>query len=136
VISGINHITFAVRDVEESFDFYAGVLGLKPVLRWSKGAYLTAGVTWIAIVLDDSSRGDMLSEYSHVAFSVPRDHFRDLSERITASGAVVWQENRSEGDSLYFSDPNGHKLEIHASDLETRVDSAKANLWPGLKVFE
>jgi len=34
-----------------------------------------------------------------------------------ASGAEVWQENGTEGDSLYCLDPDGHKLETHASDL-------------------
>ena len=36
-----------------------------------------------------------------------------------------WQENRSPGDSFYFLDPNGHKLEIHVSDLDARVKTLK-----------
>jgi hypothetical protein len=30
-----------------------------------------------------------------------------------------------EVQSLYFPDPNGHKLEIHVSDLAARIKSAK-----------
>jgi len=58
-----------------------------------------------------------------------------MSERIKKSGADIWQENRTEGDSLYFVDPNGHKLEIHASDLETRLKIFKENPWDGLEFF-
>jgi catechol 2,3-dioxygenase-like lactoylglutathione lyase family enzyme len=125
-----------VRDLGESYDFYTAVLGLKPVLRWSNGAYFTAGETWVAVVQDERARGEVLPEYSHIAFSVPAEEFLALRDRIIGAGAVIWQENRSEGDSLYFSDPNGHKLEIHVSDLRARVASAKASPWPGLQVFD
>jgi catechol 2,3-dioxygenase-like lactoylglutathione lyase family enzyme len=125
-----------VRDVEESFHFYATVLGFRPVARWPTGAYFTAGHTWVAIVLDESVRDGMLPEYSHIAFSARSGEFQSLCQRIIESGAVIWQENETEGDSLYFSDPNGHKLEIHASDLEARVASAKGEHWPGLEIFE
>ena len=39
------------------------------------------------------------------------------------------------GASLYFLDPNGHKLEIHASDLEARLLSARERPWEGLELF-
>ena len=58
-----------------------------------------------------------------------------MRERIKNSGAEIWQENWTEGDSLYFVDPNGHKLEIHASDLEARLESARQNPWEGLEFF-
>ncbi|KPJ49965.1 glutathione transferase, partial [candidate division TA06 bacterium DG_26] len=33
MIRGINHITLAVRDIDESFKFYADVLGFKPIQK-------------------------------------------------------------------------------------------------------
>jgi hypothetical protein len=59
-----------------------------------------------------------------------------MCQRIKASGATIWQDNWTEGDSLYFVDPNGHKLEIHCSDLATRLKSAHENPWDGLVFFE
>lgn len=32
------------------------------------------------------------------------------------------EENLSEGDSLYFLDPDGHKLELHVGSLQSRLD--------------
>ena len=135
MIRGINHITLSVQDIERSFAFYTRVLGLQPIARWPKGAYLVAGDVWIALVVDAAARTQPLSEYTHIAFTVTADQFAAISQAIHAAGAPIWQENWMEGDSLYFVDPNGHKLEIHASDLATRIRSAKAQPWDGLEFF-
>ena len=47
----------------------------------------------------------------------------------------LWQDNWTEGDSLYVTDPNGHKLEIHSSDLAARIAAAKENPWDGLEFY-
>ena len=110
-ITGVNHVTFSVRAVEPSFDFYCRVLGFRPVAKWPKGGYLLAGSTWIALVQDDAVRDGPLPEYSHVAFTVSAEAFEAVSRRIREAGAPIWQSNRSEGASLYFLDPNGIRLE-------------------------
>lgn len=135
MITGVNHVTLSIREVEESFRFYTEVLGFKPLARWPKGAYLLAGDMWIALVLDERLRSGALPEYTHIAFTISPQGFAPMSERIQASGARLWQENWTEGDSLYFLDPNGHKLEIHASDWQTRLRTAKAQPWEGLEFF-
>ena len=42
------------------------------------------------------------------------------------SGIKEWQKNWTKGHSFYFVDPNGHKLENHVSDLETRNEDTIA----------
>jgi len=135
IITGVNHITLSVKDVDQSFDFYTKVLGFKPVAKWAKGAYLLAGDIWICLFLDHHTRKSKLPEFTHIAFTVSEQDFKIMSERIKKSGAEIWQENQTEGGSLYFVDPNEHKLEIHASDLDTRVKTLKDNPWEGLEVF-
>ncbi len=135
MIKGINHITLSIKDVQESFNFYVQVLGFRPVARWTTGAYLLAGDTWIAIVLDEHVRERALPEYTHVAFTVSDEDWQSLSQRIRQSGAEIWQDNWSEGASLYFLDPNGHKLEIHVSDLETRIRTTKEDPWDDIEFF-
>jgi len=136
VITGINHITLAIADVERSFTFYTSVLGFRPIAKWPLGAYLLVGDTWIAQVTDQHTRQAALPEYTHIAFAISAQDIGPLSDRIRASGATIWQENWTEGDSLYFLDPDGHKLEIHASDLAARIATAKAQPWDGLTFFD
>jgi catechol 2,3-dioxygenase-like lactoylglutathione lyase family enzyme len=123
MINGLNHITISVRDLERSFSFYMRTLGLKPLMKHDRGAYLLAGDLWFCLSLDEQTRSEPLAEYTHFAFSVEQKDFAALSERIQNSGAKVWKENKSEGDSLYFLDPDGHKLEIHVGSWRSRLEA-------------
>lgn len=136
MITGLNHITLAVRDLDRAFAFYGDVLGLKPVARWPKGAYFSAGDLWLALTLDAHTRDGPLPEYTHVAFTVTPDDFDAMCRRIEVSHAATWQANTSEGASHYFLDPDGHKLEIHVSDLSARIRAAKGNPWPGFTILD
>ena len=136
MISAINHITLSIRNLETSFDFYTKVLGLRPVARWYKGAYLEAGGNWVCLTLDLDVRSACLPEYTHTAFTVSSDDFPLLVDRLRQIGAVCWQENHSPGDSHYFLDPDGHKLEIHTSTLADRIIAMKQNPPKDLILFD
>ena len=135
MITGVNHLTFSVRSLEESIGFYTGMLGFRLVSRGEGEAHLLAGDAWVVLIPDPSTRDDALVEYTHAAFSVYAEDFDTLEQQIRRSGAEIWQENRTEGDSLYFLDPNGHKLEIHASDLQTRIKTDKENPPEGMEFY-
>lgn len=126
-IRGINHVTFSVRSLEESFNFYKDVLGFKPLMRKGPSAYFLAGDLWFCIEEDSSVRVRELPEYTHIAFDVEQCYFSSISDRVKASGAKIFKENNSEGDSIYFLDPNGHKLEIHAGDWQSRLAAYKSH---------
>ncbi len=135
MIQGVNHITLSVRDIERSFHFYTAVLGMMPRAKWPQGAYLLAGELWLALVVDEGVRERPFPEYSHIAFTVSSDDFTRMCQQILQANTPLWQANTTEGDSLYFLDPDDHKLEIHASDLETRLKTAQKRPWPGLEIF-
>lgn len=135
MITGANHVTFAVSDLERSFRFYRDVLGLKPLCRWPQGAYLLAGELWICLSLDTNTRAAPLPEYTHTAFSISEADFETMAAKVRNSGAGVWKENKSEGASLYFLDPDGHKLEIHASDWQRRLETYRAQTPDGMEFF-
>lgn len=134
-ISGINHVTLAVRDLKKSFQFYQTVLGFRPLAKWNKGAYFLVGDLWFCLIEDDRVNESVRNDYTHIAFTVSQEDFDPICARIKSSGVQIWQENASEGASLYFSDPNNHKLEVHASDLETRLKTIKEKPWDGLEVY-
>ena len=134
-VKGLNHITLSVNDLPASLDFYTKVLELSRAAQWPGGAYLTEGDFWIALVLDREACLPPSSGHTHFAFTVERADFSGLAEKIIASGAGVWRENQSEGDSLYFLDPAGHRLEIHCGDLDTRLADARQHPWEGLEIF-
>lgn len=121
MITGMNHLTLSVRSLSASFRFYEKVLGLRPILKRGKSAYFLAGDFWLCLEEDPAARSGPLAEYTYFAFSVGEEDFATLAARIRESGAEVFKENRSEGPSLYFLDPNGHKLEVHVGDWRSRL---------------
>ena len=133
MITGINHITLAVSNLKASFAFYRDIVGLTPVAIWANGAYLAAGSDWVCLTLDANTRQKPLPEYTHVAFSIDEESLRALKETLREKEIGIWQENHSEGASVYFLDPDGHKLEAHRGDLQSRMKSLQNQ--PGLSLF-
>ena len=121
-VRGLNHVTLAVADLDRAFAFYTDLLGLTPLARWDRGAYLLAGTTWICLSKGTPAATDP-NDYSHFAFDISPSKFEQLSHRLATAGATIWQPNTSEGASLYFLDPDGHKLEIHVGDWQSRLDT-------------
>ncbi len=136
MIGDLNHLTLSVRDLDRAFVFYADVLGCRPLARWSRGAYLLAGnATWLCLALDSRTRAAPLPECTHAAFTVAGDAFAEAVRRIRDSGAPSWRENTSEGDSIYFLDPDGHKLELHVGDWRSRLAACRARPYDGMIFF-
>lgn len=123
MLTGLNHITLAVSDVSASFNFYVETLGFTPRAQWKNGAYLSLGELWLCLSLDTLSIG---KDYTHYAFSIEDEVFDAFAERLKSAGVIEWKVNKSEGKSLYFLDPGGHKLELHAGDLDSRLNACRA----------
>jgi len=134
-ITGINHITLAVADVQRSMTFYRDVLGCSVRAVWNDGAYLEAGPLWLCLSRDDLVRTSPHPDYTHFAFSIPHEAFAEISDKLKAN-CDIWKDNRSEGASIYFLDPDGHKLEIHVGDLETRLAHYRSDPSKGVQIFD
>ena len=134
-IQGVNHITLSVRDLSASFQFYTKVLLCQPIVKWHRGAYLQAGSLWLCLSVDAHTRNKALPEYTHIAFDVNEFDLKILSDRIRQATMRIWKENTSEGESLYFLDPDGHRLELHAASLQDRLSSLKLAPYKGLEWF-
>ena len=126
MIRGLNHLTLAVRDLDRAVPFYAEGLGARLVRRWPGGAYLTLGDLWLCLSLDRSAEGGR--DYTHAAFDVSAGEFDAAVGRLRAAGAREWKQNRSEGESHYFLDPDGHRLELHVGTLQSRLAAVECCL--------
>jgi catechol 2,3-dioxygenase-like lactoylglutathione lyase family enzyme len=132
-VRGLNHLTLAVTDLQRSIAFYRDVLGFGLRAFWAKGAYLEAGALWLCLSLEGSAPSDARRDYTHFAFDVAMDEFDTLAERVRRQ-AAIWKDNRSEGASLYFLDPDGHRLELHVGSLASRLAAYQANPKSGVTI--
>ena len=124
-VTGLNHLTLAVAELDRSLAFYRDLLGFQLRAQGSDFAYLEAGSLWLCLSRDAAARRSTHPDYTHVALSVAPGDFDRLAEQVKAV-APVWKDNRSEGNSLYFLDPDGHKLELHVGSLNTRLAHYRA----------
>ncbi|WP_426505481.1 fosfomycin resistance glutathione transferase [Serratia proteamaculans] len=132
MLTGLNHITLAVSNLAKSLNFYVETLGFTPKAKWAHGAYLSLGELWLCLSVDKASVGD---DYTHYAFSIPTEEFDVFVERLRSSGVTEWKTNKSEGKSVYFLDPDGHRLEIHDGDLESRLRACRTQPYEGMEFF-
>ncbi len=137
MLTGLNHLTLAVTDVERSVAFYTDLLGWKPAAVWDGGAYLTLGDLWICLSLDPARAVvPPQADYTHYAFTIAQQDFEAFRARLLGEGVIEWRKNRSEGDSFYFLDPDGHQLEAHAGDLHSRLAACRLQPYAGMRFFD
>lgn len=130
MLTGINHITLSVKDIDRSLDFYINQLGFTGCVKWNSGAYLKLVDFWLCLLQDIPS---ISNDCSHMAFTVSEENFMIVSKKIVQNKFSQWKVNTSEGQSLYFLDPDGHKLEIHVGTLESRLQSLKLQPYKGME---
>ena len=139
MITSLNHMTLAVTDIERSFDFYRNVMGLTPLCRWDKGAYFLAGDVWFSLNVDPTrsatikDRG-LTDDYTHYAFSVSDSDFIPMRQKLLDAGVLEFQPSKSPGQSFYFVDPDGHKLEIHVGNWKNRMNALRDK--PNITFFD
>ncbi len=129
LLRGLNHITIVVKDLDKSFEFYTKLLGMKKHAKWNMGAYLSLGDLWFCLNVDKRNKS---SDSSHISFDISKNDFEKMKNMLLKNDIEIWKENKSEGESLYFLDPDNHKLEIHVGSLQSRLNSLKINPFEGL----
>ncbi|MEO6676780.1 MAG: fosfomycin resistance glutathione transferase [Pseudomonas sp.] len=136
MLTGLNHLTLAVTDLNRSVAFYQNLLQLRLDATWDTGAYLSLPGLWLCLSLDPLRKPEAGADYTHYAFSLNAADFQPFVERLRSAGVKEWRDNRSEGASFYFLDPDGHKLEVHVGDLASRLDACRQKPYAGMKFFD
>ncbi len=130
MITGVNHVTLVVADLERSLAFWREFLGLTLRARSARLAYLEGGSLWLCLECGTPAPA---RDDSHIAFSCAPADFATLEARL--ADASHSKRNHSEGESLYILDPDGHKLEIHLGTLESRLAHYRATCPEGVQIL-
>ena len=134
MIESISHITFIVKDIDRTTQFFRTVFDAEEVYDGARKNYsisyekfFVVGGVWVALMA-----GEPLSErsYNHVSFKVPEAEFDDYLSRIKQLVLEILPgRKRIEGEarSIYFYDYDNHLFELHSGTLSERITSYKGN---------
>lgn len=136
MLQGLNHLTLSVSCLETSFNFYTQTLGCKPLARWKWGAYLLAGDLWLCLSLNNHLDRSRFLNYTHIAFTVSPEFLRQCRQNLEGLNLTLWQENTSEGDSLYILDPDNYQLELHVGNWQTRLLATKQDPYADMIFYD
>jgi catechol 2,3-dioxygenase-like lactoylglutathione lyase family enzyme len=119
---GLDHVAIAVEDVERSQRFYGEVLGLERAHEaWDVPIVMAANGSGVAIFDKELHPGDGDGQPDvrilHIAFRVDREGFEHAREELTAQGLEARFSDHGISHSIYFTDPDGHQLELTTYDV-------------------
>jgi len=119
--SQIKETCLYVQDIEKSYDFYQGLLGLEVIGRADgRHIFFRAGTSVLLCFIAENSKTKTsppphyATGKQHFAFEVAQDAYSKTKAQITSLGievidVLVWKSGQ---ESFYFNDPDGHVLEV------------------------
>src|SRR5215831_5862863 len=119
IARSLNHVSFAVRDLNRSLAFYRDILGLQPVPRPDlgiPGAWLGAGAAQIHLIevpadFDVGTPPPTLNPLGgHTAFAI--DDYAATLAMLRARGLEVLAIEPSQ--QMWVKDPDGNVIELIA----------------------
>jgi len=128
-IKGLNHITFAVENIERSIEFYQTVLNAKLLARGKGLAYFDVAGMWIALNVEKNIPSiEREKTYTHISFSMTEEDQAKFMKHLEIN-EIEYQRGRSrnprEGHSVYVRDYDGHLFEFHNKTRKDRLDYYK-----------
>ncbi|WP_077317946.1 metallothiol transferase FosB [Virgibacillus proomii] len=124
-IQGINHLLFSVSDLKRSIKFYQQVFDATLLVQGRRTAYFDFNGLWLALNEEkDIPRQEFHQSYTHIAFTIDEDDFQAMYDKLKALRVNILEgrkrDNRDK-QSIYFTDPDGHKFEFHTGFLADRL---------------
>lgn len=124
-IEGINHICISVSDLEQSIRFYEQVFEATLNVAGRRLAYLDLNGLWIALNEEKNiPRNDIHHSYTHLAFTIREEDFdpwKDKLHKLEVKLLPGRERDERDKKSIYFTDPDGHKFELHTGTRNDRM---------------
>ena len=126
-VEDIDHVALAVRNVEQSARWYQETLGLQRLYQDAWGSYpAVVGIGSTAIALfpvqsedpKPSPERDVIA-MRHLAFRATGESFSRAQDLLQSRGIQFEFQDHDIAHSIYFEDPDGHRLEITTYDIDS-----------------
>ncbi|HUC11731.1 MAG TPA: VOC family protein [Stellaceae bacterium] len=110
--SGIDHIVLHCKDVARSKRFYTDVLGMTVYRDDGRHVFMHAGAQGVALFESaDAAPFAAGTDMNHLALSVADGTYQSLKAELERHGVAV-SGRPGEDHCIYFSDPDGHRLQL------------------------
>jgi catechol 2,3-dioxygenase-like lactoylglutathione lyase family enzyme len=124
-LEGIDHVALSVSDLERSARWYIDVLGFEHRYKgmWDGvPVFIGKGTTALALFPRKSSEEPAAASRGgtgmlHLAFRATRAGFLRAQAELKGHGIGFEFTDHEISQSIYFNDPDGHKLEITTYEL-------------------
>src|SRR3954468_12473808 len=119
-LQALDHVAISVRDVKRSAQWYIDVLGFKEEHAdvWD-GVPTFVGNGEAALALfplpekaTSTSPDRAAARVLHFAFRADRENFLNAQDELRKRGIAFDFSDHEVSHSMYFRDPDGHKIEI------------------------
>jgi catechol 2,3-dioxygenase-like lactoylglutathione lyase family enzyme len=123
---GVHHVALLCSDVEQTIRFYQGLLGFPLAELFENRDYKGSTHLFFDLGHDNTLAffdfpdlglgpyAEVLGGFHHLAISIDQAQWEAARTRLDEAGIPTQIES---GISLYFSDPDGVRLELIAEDL-------------------
>ena len=128
--TGVTHVSFSVRDLDTSREWYQRVLGLKTLVppfehEHYRETILLAGSVGLCLQQHFDNPGDEFSEHrtglDHLAFRIDtQEEFDAWLARFDELGVSYDVQGQGSGPMVVFRDPDNIQLELHFRDQPNR----------------
>lgn len=128
-VRGVHHVALICRDVEETIQFYQGMLGFPLVELVENRDYAGSSHFFFDIgnrnLLgffdfpghDHPDFMETIGGVQHIALSTDAANFAAARDKLDAAGIPYLGPDRGVEDSLYIRDPNGIGIELYREEL-------------------
>jgi glyoxylase I family protein len=126
---GIHHLALICSDVEQTIQFYQGLLGFPLVelvenrdYKGSSHFFFDLGNQTLLGFFDFPGLGlqpgvEAIGTVQHIAISLPREKWEAAQKRLDEAGVTYMGPDRGIEESMYLKDPDGIQIELLSDPL-------------------